>query len=409
MTEASTEQAKKPVLVTLGGPNGVPLWHSLSEYYRLAFLDSSAGQLAEQMGVPDVLYVERFIEPAKVNIARAEALWQTWKVMGAVQSGSLLLHPDVDGLRRPTLQGWLPISFVELATAAYVRIFGLIGLLEKEGMAGIVVHEDVTPLGRVAVQFGNAENVPTLHMPHANHFLKPGTVDIHCETIGTYIGASGTYMKDWYEACGVPSSNITVTGGCQFDRFYKDLSIPSKDSARRALGLPADGLVLTYGTTWAQYTGVWGDPEKDLERGWQSMLAAAKEMSAYLLVKMHPGQGGNPEKKYEADMKAAGVKGAISRQHGDFFLRAADCLVTQGSSNLAVEAAILGTPSVELYLCSSKYPDFGPKGTWGEGLAQLILEAIARGPLVDFVQQMNFDNDGKAVERTVEWIRGICQ
>jgi len=79
MTEAPIAP-KKPILVTLGGPNGIPLWHPLSEYYRLAFLDSSAGNLAEQMGVPDVLYVERFIEPHKVNIARAEALWTTWKM-----------------------------------------------------------------------------------------------------------------------------------------------------------------------------------------------------------------------------------------------------------------------------------------------------------------------------------------
>jgi len=84
-------------------------------------------------------------------------------------------------------------------------------------------------------------------------------------------------------------------------------------------------------------------------------------------------------------------------------------LVTQGSSNLAVEAAILGTPTVELYVCSSKYPEYGPRGTWGEGLSDLILEAIARGPLKDFERAMNYDADGRAVERTVEWVRSICQ
>jgi len=399
---------ERPTLILSGGHRHRALWEPLAERYQLVFLESSAAAAAESMlDSASILRVEEFLVDEHINAAKAEAMWQARKVMVALENG-LTFDDDVDGLRQPGLNGWLPTSVYELATASYVRVFAAMSCVEKMNVVGVLVHEDVTPEGRLLAQFGISEDLPTIHVPHANHFLGPGSTDIHCQVTAQYIGASGTHMRDWYMACGVPADRIRLVGAPQWDWLYKEHALPERGIARKALGKTDDGLVITYGGTWGQDTGVWGNGAADIEAGWQTMLAAAKELGAYLIVKEHPGETPDRDKKYSEEMEAAGVSGAVTRVHNEYALRAADCLVTQGSSNLAVEAAIVGTPAVELYQCSTRYPDYGPRGTWGDGLADLVHEAIGAGPLKEFERAMNYDADGGAVDRIVEWVGELC-
>jgi hypothetical protein len=397
---------EKPALYLVGGHTQQALWRPLSENYRLAFLNSGAGNLARQTGIEGVLILEEYMTPAMLDQAKAEAMERAYSVFDGIVSGSLVMDPDIAMLNGKDSR-WLPVMTYESTTATIARVMACAVCAEKEGAAGVFVHEDVTPDGRILCQWGNAEGVPTLHVPHANHYIANDTGDIHCSTVAQHIGAAGTYMEDWYKTAGA-AGEFTILGAPQWDRLYVAENMPSREFARRALGLPQDKLILAYGGTWAQITALWGSPVDELERGWQLMLRACKALDAVLIVKMHPGEAGGREQYYEKAMKEAELHGVITRAHNEFVVRASDCLVTQGSSNLAVEAAILGTPTVEIYQCSTKYPDYGPKGTWGDGLEQLIGEAIAAGPLPEFARAMNFDNDGHAVERVVEWVKKLC-
>jgi len=155
---------------------------------------------------------------------------------------------------------------------------------------------------------------------------------------------------------------------------------------------------------------VWGNGLPDLQAGFQEMLVAMKELGAKMIVKLHPGEPEGNEGYYQTRMHEAGVLGCLTRIHNEFAIRAADCVVTMSSSNFAVEAMIAGVPVVEHYQCGTKYPDeYGPApGTWGDELVPLIKQAIKDGPNKEFVRAMNYDDDGKAINRCVEWIRGLC-
>jgi hypothetical protein len=360
-------------------------------------MDEQVATLADSMDIPQVLRLAQF-SPEDYGRAKGRAMLMAGDIIGRSVGGDLSLGelPSLNGLG---LAGWLPTVFYETATPAIMRTSACQVLHEKEGVAGVLVHEDVTPNGRVLAQWGNANGVPTMHLPHANHFSKANTGDIHCQATAKNIGAAGSHMERWYSHTG---ANITKVGVPWWDAHYKE-AVPSKDMARHALGVKDGEYVLGYATTWAQMTSVWGgDPEPFLTGALHRVFEAVKKLNAFLLLKMHPGEHPEQDKFYEQEMKDAGIRGAVTRHHAEVCLRAMDCLVTQGPSNLGVSAQILGTPVVEMFVHGARYTD-GPKGTWGDGLEEMIAEAVL---LPEWTESMNYMNDGKATERTLDWIRG---
>jgi len=397
----------KPILLTVGGHTHEKLWAPLSEHYRIAFLSNQSAAYADSLGIEN-LRLESFLVPDDISNAKMTGLILTSDLLHDIADGQVSLGTG-PRMRAPGLNHWFPGLFFDHATAAIARTSACQRMAEQNQVAGILLHEDVTPEGRVLALFGNSRGIPTLHIPHANHFLRPGTGDIHCQTTASYIGAAGAYMEGWYQDCGKSKEFITVVGTPQWDDLYDEELLPSKEFARRAFGIKEDEMALGYAGTWYQMTSAWGDPEADLEASWNTMLETAKSLGAFLLVKMHPGQNPGQERFYMDQMKEAGLRGAVTRKHPKFAARAVDCMVVQGPSNYGVQCSILGAPVVELYQCGARYPDFGPKGTWGDGLAELIGEAIAAGPNKDFAARIDHRNGELAVDRAVEWVRGLCQ
>ena len=397
---------EKPVLLTLGNHTQTPMWKGLAESYRLAFLSSQAADLAASMGI-DAIKAEAYLPFAEMEDARGRALLMAGEVTDALADGRVAFDSVLPRFSPSAMTSWFLPAFYDQACAVIGRLKACEALRQKEGIAGILVHEDVTPEGRTLALFGNAHGIPTLHQPHANHFLEPGTGDIHCDATAQFIGASGTYMRDWYKACGVPEERIAIVGRPAWDKLYDEDILPSRAKAKYAFGVYDDRFVLAYATTWYQMTSAWGDPEADLLRSLDRVLDVAKEIGAFVIVKQHPGEGQTAI--YEKKLKELGLKGAITRHWNEFALRAADVLVTQGPSNIGVEAAILGTPVVEMFQCGARYPDFGPEGTWGEDLLPLISDACARGALAEFAEAMSFRTNRPAAEVAIDWVRGIVQ
>jgi len=413
MTEKSEETKDLPILMTVGGMCHKDLYRELGKHYRLLFMSTPYAQLCVEMGLT-AGSLEALIDDKTKLFAKNQAMWLTSKVIDHLLDGRLAqLDPSHPALRAPEIGNWLPVVAYELMEETLVRAMAMAAVCEQEDcVAGVLVHEDVTPVARLMAQFGLDEGLPTLHIPHANYFMTPGTKDIHCQTTAEHLGVQGEHMRQWFEASGVDPDRITVLGAPQWDFLYNEELLPTREHARRALALDRDDLIVTYATTWHQETGsVWGNGLPDLQAGFQEMLVAVKELGAKVIVKLHPGEHGDNEGYYQARMHEAGVLGCLTRAHNEFAIRAADCVVTMGSSNFAVEAMIAGTPVVEHYQCGAKYPDeYGPMpGTWGNELVPMIKQAIKDGPNREFVRAMNYDDDGKAVERCVEWVRELCQ
>jgi hypothetical protein len=394
----------KPVLLTIGGHTLRRLWEPLSETYDLAFLQTQAAQMAESMGIKAIA-LERLLAGEMVAESKTQAMIATADIVNAAKSGSVSFDADVPDLNGGGLLNWLPPLFYDHMVTSLARLHAMEAFAKTRKIAGVLVHEDVTPEGRLLVEFGKANGIPTLHVPHANHYIKPGTSDIHCQIEADYLGVSGEYMRDWYIACGADPEKITILGTPQYDYLYDLDTLPGYEAARRAFRIPEGKRSIGYGTSWHQMTSVWGDGAAELGRCWASVLSASQVTDAFLMVHVHYGEPPERQQHYADQMKEAGVKGAVHKGDGLFWaLQASDVVVVPSASNYGLEAAILGKPAVELWTPGARFPEDGPEGTWGSDL----VEAIDRAkPLPDWAKRMNAHSD--ATDRAVDWVRCLSQ
>jgi len=402
--------ADKPVLLCAGSFIHSQLYHALSEYYRIAFFNEDFAQMAQNSGF-NCINTDTYISWDMGEEAKSKSMWMMKQVMDKMEE-----DPDwgID-MEHEMLHGelfsiWFPPWFHDRVSKMMAKIFGVSVLHEREGIAGILMHEDVTAGGKSMVGYGKSEGLPTLHLAHANHFMKPGTTDIHCRVVSDYIGASGLYMKDWYMKCGAKEEQIELIGFPQWDQYYRNDGLPKRDEARRAFGFEEDELVITFAATWPQMVTAggqaWERSIKVLDETYQRYLEAIKNLNAKTIIKIHPTGGPGREDYYKEYMEKNDVHGAITREYNQWTIAAADCVVTQTSSNFAFESLAMNVPAVELYTPGSRMP--GIPGTYGDGLEDIIMQAIKDGVDREILRQMNYDDDGNAMIRAVDWVRQLC-
>ena len=264
---------------------------------------------------------------------------------------------------------------------------------------------------RALVNWCNARGIPTLHIPHAPCHLLPGVTDIHRQTRARWIAASGPAVAEFYAESGHDRSFIVITGGPQYDAVYTDG--PERAEARRVLVGDYAGPVLCYQTTWGQTTSLRSEFEAEFERGWQAVLAAARHLGAYVMVNVHwHDQRPDTVDRYEASLKAAGVPGLVTRDHFRYVLAAADVLVAQGPSNVALEAAMVGTPSCYIQTDDFDFRTELPYRGTPETIDIAIGRALAsRGGDAwdEFIAQYNAAHpDGDAAERVAALVESVC-
>jgi hypothetical protein len=403
------QEANKPVLLFSAGFSNLALMDRLIEDYSLAIFDENLARWLRDLGIP-CLSVNDFVNPQLVEQVRGVMIWETKKIMEAIVTGDLTIDKNHPLMHGQGLGTWFPHYMFERMSEMAIRVLAAGILAQQHPIAGMVVNEDVSAHGKAVTLFGMGDGYPTIHLAHANHFIKSGTTDLHCQTTAPLIGAAGEYMKQWYVDCGHPAEDIKLLGCPQWDYLYDQTLMPTKEQSRRAFGFTEDKPVLTFASTWPQMVSAggrtWAKSIKVLDETWMTFLNVAKKMNAYVAVKMHPTGGQGRQEFFMEQMKEAGVKGAIMRDHGQHATRAADCVVLQTSSNFGVEAAILGVPAVELYTPGSRVPYI--PGTWGEDLEDMVAQAIKDGPSEELVRTMNYKNDGEATDRTIAWIKENC-
>lgn len=418
----SAQPEPRPILLISGGPVTEPLWAGLAETYDLAFLYPQAAQAAGSLGLPAAA-LNSIADPPLAEAAQAAALKLTARVINAEDAIAAKFSAEFAALGASQLGAgvgaWLGV-FAHQIISAQVGVAAQLERLAGTGrrIAGCVTHEDVSADTRALVAWCNRMGLPTIHVPHAPCHLLPGVPDIHRQTRARYIAASGPAVARFYAEAGHDPKRIGTTGNPAWDGLYGD--VPGRDEARRVLAIDPPhtqgarhaGPVLCYMTTWGQTTSLRSDFEREFAAGWAAVLAEAQKIGAYVCVLVHwhdnrPGV----EERYEAALKDAGVPGLVTKHHKLYVLRAADCLVAQGPSNMLIEAAILGTPGCYLQTPDFDYATALPYRGTPETIGAAIGQALAGGAEWDgFVSQYNAVHPhGGAVENVVGLVREICQ
>ena len=390
-TQEENPRDSLPVIFTFGSPNMVPFLEKLDDDYRLAVLQTLVGNVLKDMG-HEIATIEDIVSSEMISKARNDSLWLTHNIMDDVISKD---NYGVD---------WLADFTFVMMSQTIVRIMAIEEVINEYNIRGVLLHEDVSVDGRLLADAGHRHQVPVLHMPHANHFIAPGTSDIHCSSRSDYLGVRGEYMKRWYEKCGVPSDRIEIIGAPELDRFYDTDKMPGKEHARKAFGFEDDKFTICYTTSWAQNTGAWGNGQEDLFTSYKYVLQAVKDMDAQLAVKLHPHEGQKNAERYLTEANDAGVEAMLTSRYNEFMPMLADIMVVQGSSNIAVESYILGTPVVEMYQAGTRFPpEYNIPGSWGPDLVDKIDEARTAGLMSGFLEDMNVGPG--STERALIWAK----
>jgi hypothetical protein len=156
-----------------------------------------------------------------------------------------------------------------------------------------------------------------------------------------------------------------------------------------------------------------GGFEREHQEGLDAILKLAQAWDATLIIRQHPHDGSNTEAQYVEAMKQAGVGGLVTRQHGNYTLRAADVLIAQGPSNVCVDAAIAGVPSA--YIQTSGF-DFAHALPYRADAAEIgeaahrAIESREDPAWGGFAQTYNDAHPhGGATERAVEQVMELCR
>lgn len=412
-----TQPEVKPILLVSGGPATQPLWKPLAESYDLAFLYPQAAQQASALNIPSMPLAALMDDDLLEQVENTATLLAT-KVVNALptlhvrfanaylHAGPVLLNSRLDswfaGYAHHILNG-------EIAVLAQLERLAGMG----RHIAGCLTHEDVAPDTRALVSWCNARGLPSVHLPHAPCHLLPGVTDIHRETRAQWVLASGPRVAQFYRECGVPDDHIITTGGPQWDELYDGVgALPGKSESRNVLGITHSGPVLCYMSTWGQTTSLRSEFEREFDAGWSAVLAHAQATGAYLMVMIHWHDGrAELEENYAKALEVAGVAGLVTRNHKTYVLRAADCLIAQGPSNMCIEAAILGTPSCYLqtqdFDFATALPYRGTPETIGTAIGAALAEQADWGA---FAAEYNAVHPhGGAIDAAVEQVRLLCK
>lgn len=390
-----------PILYSLGATPFITVGDVLQDDFRFVFINSVIGNAIRDLG-GEVALMEDAFDLEVLQQAQGLALWLQYKISDQLLNGSLVsLDPNYPALHVPELSQWMPNATYETMLYAIGRIIALERIVEEHGIDGVLIHEDVSTDGRMVAELGHQRGVRVVHIPHANYFISPSDGDIHASTRAHALGVYGPYMREWFIKAGVDPAIITVIGAAHWDKMYEENERLTVEHARNCLGLSMDKLVYNYAASWAQDTNAWGRGEDDLQDSLRWVLDAAQAADVQLILKLHPHQPQTMAEVYANIAKEAGVKTVITSHYTSHTLKAADVVITQGSSNLAVEAGIMETPVVEMFQAGTRYPEkYDIPGTWGNTLPEEIDRAIELGVNENFMRDMNYGPGSKERMRT---------
>ena len=388
------------------------LFSSHNDFVELAkILFAQGHQIAAiQPGFRDVLHGLEIKTDALLDTVTQEDYLQAAKYSAAVinwMSRVDYQEMPIDPIMRSALEQ-------NIAGFTYSRIYDLASFviaLSKYRPDVIVVHNDVEPLLRTAAQWGAANGVPVVHVPHSVYLDAgrgaPGT-DVHDIITASHIAAAGPFQRKWYEIRGMPPENIRETGFVHFDKVAT--VVPNRKLACHLLGLDPRRPVVMYASSWAQSTNLLGI-HNGVQTYYEKVLKAAKTLEmAQFVIKCHPSDrnlGWHVE-------KAKGLPNVIvTSQHLPIILQATDLLLSYGPSNVLMEASFM--PQIRMMVSSGYEGDpevvqTGENAT-PEKIAALLKDSLSKQPVDKSTFRIKYcgPSDGNSATRIVKYILDVTK
>lgn len=411
--------SNRPALLITSNHIMTPLWESLSEHYDLCIVGQQAG-LAVDLEIKGAVPIQKYATADANETAINAAYKLSAKLFDNHTSASLGQEIEKwvgddcpPQLRADPIRQWWPAMVGEHVRQQVGLIELLKNTMREHKIVGCLVHEDVMPDMRAMVLFCKTRGIPTIHVPHANCFYTGEQWDIHTESICDYIAASGAYAKDFYMRWGYDGEHIQLVGAPQLDSWYSNHA-PTKEEARKVLGIGENDFVIIYASSWGQLTSARGGFESEFAGSFERVLDAASKLKATLVVKMHPGEARGQEDGYLSGLKQAGINGCVTRTYNEYVLRAGNVLIAHGPSNICVQAAIVNLPSCYFPTEGFDFPVIGGPIWIDVALLNTMeyIQGLGKSYWDAFAKQMNDVHDcfsnGSACDRAIEFVRRIC-
>jgi hypothetical protein len=407
---ANENKDNRPTILLSGGRTTQPLGGALAEHYQLAIYDQGAlGHFLTQVenvmcpanGAGEGLKSRATNEAAQLSAgvaANIKPLGERFAVPGI---GAEMLGAGVNT--------WLPGMAMTILSSLALDLRALEAFMAQVPVVAAVTHEDVTPRFRAMVLYCKAHGVPTIHIPHANHFchVRPDVC------LSDWLLAASPWMRDWYVKRGYPVEQVRVMGCPNWDVWPKICRDISKEHARLVLKLDATAPTVMYCTSWSQNTNLIDDhtvkPRADV-----AMLKAAKREGWQLIIKLHPGEPPQWVQQCAELAKEHSVPAVVTKSHLHYTMRAADVVVAVGPSNVLVEAGLANRPPVAIPLRGYK---FGGMPPWEaeptvDAVASTVNMLLAKPDIWQanrskFVKRYAHSSDGRATDRTIAAILDI--
>jgi hypothetical protein len=325
-----------------------------------------------------------------------------------------LYHSEFDISKLP-FDGTTLATGSSLASYAYMRLYDIISVMMVVDLMQpklILVHNDVEPLNRALALWALQHRVPCLHIPHAIYLdtegRGPAGTDVHDLITASMIACAGPYQQQWYIERGAYPQTTIITGLPQFERLAKPQ--PNRERACKLLGLDPKKPIVMYKSSWRQDTNIAGCHD-GVEETYNAFLAMTKLVpDVQYVVSCHP-RGNNL--KWHADMASeAGVECAITQEHLDVLMNAADILLCYGPSNVIMEMATLNTSHLVCVNDAGAYPQDSEVIKCPANPEQMaeVVKACLASPIPDyrnFVYKYLGPQDGNNNERITQIIRQV--
>ncbi len=343
----------------------------------------------------------------------------------------------------PVTGGLFVEQFMNLIAGEINTIETLDALSQCRDLKLIVLGCDNSAMERALLLYAEKLNIPTLQLAHgiqgkptqAGVVTRSRTASMH-KLCANFAAVFGRQMREDLLEVGIAPERIFVTGCPFWDHLYTPESRVDSTQARKRLGLKPEKPVILICSSYADGSSLFfSDNSQTLFHHHQLVLERVNQIvpDAQVILRPHPHEllratdsttfAAAVDELYAEWVKERGFEQVrIMRDRKVEAIRAADLVITLGTSSLIAEAMILKRPVVMLPWVKYNYHFVGAEdgvlivedeSRLPEILCDLFSRPQVRDDLIKRQQnalfKINHLNDGSATERVAELIVDLAK
>jgi len=269
----------------------------------------------------------------------------------------------------------------------------------------LVVMNEITTLGNIAVHVAKQKSIKTLCIQHGAIGNDPGSfVPVSADKVAVWGDSSKRILVNE----GTLKEKIVITGAPQFDNIRK-LNVKITEDIAREIGLNISKKYILFTTQNYPY----------MEETVRQVCKAVKSIpDLQFVIKTHPAEYST--KNYEKIIKKSDVKGILTKKYLYPLIKGCSAMITV-SSTTGLETLIIGKPLITINL--SGKPDTMPYaksraaiGVYKSGDILPAIKSVLEDEKVrkklakkakKFIYEQCYKIDGKASDRIIDLINKI--